>query len=629
MKKNRMLHVFAIVCALVLSLTAFGCFDQSNDEGNDDPQTGNPVTVEVIFGDVHETVDLSKATLENIEEEQYATLTSVLQLALPNENLEVLTYDFVAGDGFKPLDSPNCEGLVPLTGDLIGKGYIHPTSRNLIWDASLEYPGCLHVKDLAQILVETTDATAKVKVAFDGNEVEIDLGDAEQADIDGESHAKLASVVAMAITDRDVTELVYDFEASDGFKASDSPNCSGMMPLEGTYLEKGFIHSQSAKLVWPDETDFPGCLTVKGLAVIHASEPPEPTDDVFVKVMYGETSEDVKINTMDTETVGEENLVPLKAIVEAALPNETLGELYFNFHASDGFSPLDSSNCSSSVPLAGDMLVHGYVNPETRDLSWKDEADLPGCMNVDDLATVAVYDAPENTGVTVLFGGTEYPVNLMQAAKTTIGEDLYANLTSVVSMALPNETIENLRFDFVAGDDFMPLDGGSNCDEAVPVAGSLAQYGFIRLSDRKLYWDDAANVPGCLKIKDVDRILVYGTDDSPSVTVEFDGNTTDVMLNKVTFETIDGKEYAKLDAIVSEALPNETLADLQAEFTSNDGYTPADSDNCLSLVPLPGNRFAEGRVDVNIRKLIWIDGSDMPGCLQVRNLSNIKITRVQ
>ncbi len=628
MKKFNTLSL--LLSLFTLSALVFtGCLDQSNDDGDDDPQTGDPVTVEVVFGDVREDVDLSKATLEDVEGENYVTLTSVLQLALPNENLENLTYDFVAGDGFQPLDSTNCEGLIPLTGDLLVNGYIHPTSRNLIWDATLEYPGCLHIKDLAQILVTASDATAKVKIAYDGNEIEVDLGNAEQEDIDGESYAKLASVVALAITDRDVTELVYDFEASDGFKASDSPNCSGMMPLEGSNLSKGFIHSQDADLTWDETADLPGCLSVKDLAIIHASEPPEPTDDVLVKVMYGETAEDVKINTLDTTAVGEENLVPLESIVKATLPDATLADLMFNFHAADGFSPLDSSNCSSSVPLAGNLLTYGYVNPESRNLTWADDANLPGCMKVNDLATIAVYDMPENTQVSVEFKGESYPVDLLQAAKTTIGDELYCNLSSIVSLALPNETPEDLRYDFIAGDDFMPLDGGSNCDESVPVTGSLLQYGYIRLSDRKLYWDDTANLPGCLKIKDVDRILAYGSDDSPSVTVEFDGDSTDVMLNKVELETIDNAEYAKLDAIISVALPNETIADLQAEFVSNDGYTPADSDNCTALVPLAGNRFADGRVHVNIRKLIWIDGSDMPGCLQVRNLSKIKITSVQ
>jgi hypothetical protein len=66
--------------------------------------------------------------------------------------------------------------------------------------------------------------------------------------------------------------------------------------------------------------------------------------------------------------------------------------LAFDFVASDGFRVSEAANCAEDFPIAGSEIAAGSIEIATRNLSWDEAADLPGCANVDGLATIEATD---------------------------------------------------------------------------------------------------------------------------------------------------------------------------------------------------------------------------------------------
>jgi len=80
-------------------------------------------------------------------------LSEVVLSALPGKSLPALAAGFRAVDGFDPASKSNCDGLLPVPGDRLDRGFVSLATLNLAWAVELQYPGCLHVKALAQILL--------------------------------------------------------------------------------------------------------------------------------------------------------------------------------------------------------------------------------------------------------------------------------------------------------------------------------------------------------------------------------------------------------------------------------------------------------------------------------------------
>jgi hypothetical protein len=78
-------------------------------------------------------------------------LADVVHTALPGKDLTTVTAGFLGSDGFDPATKSNCATLVPISGELLARATIDPTTLNLSWAAELQYPGCLYVKGLAQV----------------------------------------------------------------------------------------------------------------------------------------------------------------------------------------------------------------------------------------------------------------------------------------------------------------------------------------------------------------------------------------------------------------------------------------------------------------------------------------------
>jgi hypothetical protein len=134
----------ALLAALSLSLLACGEPETTGD-------AAAPVLVNVTYGGDTQALDLGQARTTNVDGQALVQLASLALEAYPQLALGSIVVNFVAADGFVPANSPNCESLVPVLGMLIELGYIVPETRNLIWDETLQYPGCMSVTDTAEI----------------------------------------------------------------------------------------------------------------------------------------------------------------------------------------------------------------------------------------------------------------------------------------------------------------------------------------------------------------------------------------------------------------------------------------------------------------------------------------------
>jgi len=113
-------------------------------------------TVTVTYGGQKKVVGLNQPTPVTFEGFPSVRMSDVVLLAFPAVNASGVTMDFMAGDGFKPGSKSTCDGLIPVAGTEMVKGYIDVSSRKLRWEFSLGYPGCLYVQDLAEIQIADT-----------------------------------------------------------------------------------------------------------------------------------------------------------------------------------------------------------------------------------------------------------------------------------------------------------------------------------------------------------------------------------------------------------------------------------------------------------------------------------------
>jgi hypothetical protein len=110
-------------------------------------------TVKVTYKGNTTVVDLEQPTPVTFEGAPHALLSDVVALGIGGKVLDSLQADFTSSDGFNPGSKSFCADLVPVAGNLLDKGYIDVATHRLRWDAALQYPNCLYVKDLAEITI--------------------------------------------------------------------------------------------------------------------------------------------------------------------------------------------------------------------------------------------------------------------------------------------------------------------------------------------------------------------------------------------------------------------------------------------------------------------------------------------
>ena len=143
-----------ILLCLAGALAALLCLSCSQETDPGTPDAGlSGKTVQVVWSGASTEVALGGLQTVEVGGLQLVPLTDVIAGVLGAEPLAGITADFTAGDGFKPGSKSTCDGLIPVPGATLAQGYLDPQTRNLTWDESLQYPGCLHLTDTAEILL--------------------------------------------------------------------------------------------------------------------------------------------------------------------------------------------------------------------------------------------------------------------------------------------------------------------------------------------------------------------------------------------------------------------------------------------------------------------------------------------
>jgi len=107
--------------------------------------------VDVIYGGVTVTVDLSALEAVSYLGNPHVVLLDVVEVAALGVATADLDFDFIASGGYRASEADTCDGFVPVSGAVLGDGYISLETSDLDWDDAASMPGCSHVNDLAQI----------------------------------------------------------------------------------------------------------------------------------------------------------------------------------------------------------------------------------------------------------------------------------------------------------------------------------------------------------------------------------------------------------------------------------------------------------------------------------------------
>lgn len=124
--------------------------DQEVNSGNPTnpaSDSGAPVVIQVTHQTQSVPVNLKTLPTTSYKGTTVVKLSEVWSGSKLPGDRNTLEFEFVSSDGFKPSD----KGCAPLSGSVLDKGYINPTSRNVMWDESLGYRGCYSVNDAAKM----------------------------------------------------------------------------------------------------------------------------------------------------------------------------------------------------------------------------------------------------------------------------------------------------------------------------------------------------------------------------------------------------------------------------------------------------------------------------------------------
>jgi hypothetical protein len=247
-------------------------------------------------------VELDRVATVTVSGAQVAKLTDLIALAVPQKPLSGLQgTDFVSADGFTPKSKSNCNALLPVSPETLAKGYLDPATRNLVWDSTLGFPGCMTVRDTAEVYLAYLgtapdagvagpdaatagpDASAippdagtlgkKVKVTYGGNSTDVSLDQPTAVEVGGAQVDKLSDVIALAVPGKTADQLTLTaIIGSDGFNPAEKPSCKANFPIDGAKFAQGYIDRASRKVLWDSALSLPGCVSVTDTAELRVAD---------------------------------------------------------------------------------------------------------------------------------------------------------------------------------------------------------------------------------------------------------------------------------------------------------------------------------------------------------------------
>lgn len=115
------------------------------------------------------------------------------------------------------------------------------------------------------------------------------------------------------------------------------------------------------------------------------------TEGRELQVNFADGRRAVDLSTLATTTVGGAAVVTLSAVVARAVPETPVADLVLDdLFAADGFHSAAKSGCQAVLPVDGELLARGWVDPVTGNVSWDEALTYPGCLYVEDLTEISV-----------------------------------------------------------------------------------------------------------------------------------------------------------------------------------------------------------------------------------------------
>jgi len=255
---------------------------------------------------------------------------------------------------------------------------------------------------------------------------------------------------------------------------------------------------------------------------------------------------------------------------------------------------------------------------------------------------VVYYDATE----TVLFDNLE-TLYLFNDSPVVALDDVVLGSGLILDTA-------GLWFNFVGTDGYSPLANGNCINEFAPTPADVIDSGYLERGTRHLLWDEAFEVPSCVSVKDVETIYVadnpedlpVGGDadsdadsdsdsdadtdtdtdtDSAIVTIDFNGETEDVVFGGLATSDIGGAQVVLLTTIFGETSFSFDLADVLLSIEGSDGYNPVDQGTCTENLPAPGTTASQSGLDPFTNDIEWDPALDFAGCAFVKEVAIIYV----
>jgi hypothetical protein len=392
-KFPRFLPILALTAACGL-LTACGgqSVQSDNSPVNSDVQSASIVSL--VYGTSSIPVDLTTFPTQDYKGTAVVPLTAVWS-AGALKDASTLQFDFEGDDGFHPTSKSNCTGYI--TSNQLSMGYILPTTRSLVWDDSLGFPGCYSVKGVAKIIgldltaspdnnspdndgSDNNEETAPnpVSLVYGASSVAVDLNKLQTQDYKGSAVVPLTSVWSAGAL-KDASTLQFDFEGDDGFHPLSNLNCKTYVTPD--QLSKGYILPETHSLVWDDSLGFADCYSVSNVAKIIGID----QSATIVSLIYDVSSVAIDLTTLPTQDYNGTVGVPLTAVWSAGALKDA-STLQFDFEGDDGFHPSSKGGCLNYI--TPDQLSMGYIVPTTRSIAWDSSLGFSGCYSVKGVAKI-------------------------------------------------------------------------------------------------------------------------------------------------------------------------------------------------------------------------------------------------
>lgn len=336
-----------------------------------------------------------------------------------------------------------------------------------------------------------------------------------------------------------------------------------------------------------------------------------------VDVVHGGEARAVELAALATAALG----VPLSDVIEESWPELDPAALEVDFIARDGFRPSARSTCQGLVPVPGELLDQGYLEPETANLLWDEALDFPGCLHPDGVATVLLPDRETHGAIVTLVAGessVEVDLSLLPTVETSSGPRVALDL--VVSSSGVVEAPNLHDYDFEASDGSRPA-AEAGLD---PLPWGFLSSGTIDPVTRDLDWGPDLGLEAAWLVRDVAVIHLSEREVDPgTVEVVHGEDRREVDLGDLPLTRVGSESLVVLTEVVLAAALVDDPSTFGYDFEASDGYRVVEGHDDRVLAPWEA--LGQGWIDPFSRNVTWAESLDLGSPWRVRDTAIIHV----